>query len=85
VFEALVDRQDDHLAGAAQFPFHQHPAQVGLHAGVLTLVIGKDLLDGPGRAHDDFPLQNAGLRPRLRRLEIQCNSVGANGRSLSVI
>jgi len=51
VLEALIDRQDDHLAGAAELAFHQHPAEVALHAGIVALVIRQDLLNDSGRAH----------------------------------
>ena len=51
VLEALIDRQDDHLAGAAQLALHQNPAQIGLHARGVGLVVGKDLLDVSGDPH----------------------------------
>ena len=45
VLEALVDRQDHHLAGAAELALHQDAGEVGLGAGIVALVIGEDFCD----------------------------------------
>ena len=44
VLEALVDRQHDELAGAGQTAAHEEAVEVGLDAGALGAVPGKDLL-----------------------------------------
>ena len=38
VLEALIDRQDHHLAGAAEFAGGQDAGQVGLGTGIVALV-----------------------------------------------
>ena len=38
VLEALVNRQNDELAGAAEAPGHHHSREVGEHAGVLARI-----------------------------------------------
>jgi hypothetical protein len=51
VLKALVDRQDHHLARAAEAPVHQDAGQVGLGAGAIALVVIEDFLDGAGDLH----------------------------------
>ena len=51
MLEALIDRQDDQLARAAQLALHQDAVKIGLHAGIVGLVVAEDFLDGFGRAH----------------------------------
>ena len=48
VFEALVDRQDDELAGAAQLALHQDARKVALHRGAGGFVFVEDRFDGGG-------------------------------------
>ena len=55
VLEALIDRQDHHLAGAAQFAGGKDAGQVGLHPGRIALVPVQDLLHFLGDAHGDGP------------------------------
>jgi hypothetical protein len=54
VLEALVDRQDHHLAAAAELAVHQHAGEVRLGAGAIALVVVEDLLDGAGDLHGRF-------------------------------
>jgi hypothetical protein len=51
MLDALVDRQDHHLARAAQAAVHQDAGQLGLGAGAVALVVVEDLLDGAGDLH----------------------------------
>jgi hypothetical protein len=55
VLEALVDRQDDQLAGAAEPALHHDAGQIGLHAGIVGFVFGQDLFDDGGEAHRVTP------------------------------
>jgi hypothetical protein len=55
MFEALIDGQDDHLAGAAKTALHQHPRQIGLHAGRFAFVVGEDFLDDTAGFHLGVP------------------------------
>ena len=55
VLEALIDRQDHHLAGAAQLPGGQDAGEVGLHAGRIALIPVQDFLHFLGDAHVDGP------------------------------
>ena len=41
VLEALVDRQDHELAGAAEPALHQDAGEIRLGAGIVALVIGR--------------------------------------------
>ena len=50
MLEALVDRQDDQLAGAAEPAVGQQAGQVGQHARILALVIAQDLGDAGSKA-----------------------------------
>ena len=45
MLEALIDRQDHQLAGAAELALHQDAGEVGLGAGIVALVGGQDLPD----------------------------------------
>src|SRR3546814_7420536 len=36
MFEALVDRQDDHLASTTQTAMHQHARKLALHTGIRS-------------------------------------------------
>ena len=65
MFKALIHRQNDHLAGAAQTPLHKHPAQVGFDAGRFALVMGQDLLNCLGRAHDKRSFRVKSIFSRL--------------------
>ena len=55
VFEALVDGEDQELAGAAQFSFHQYPRQISLCAGIVAFVTGKNFFDFLTDAHVRIP------------------------------
>ena len=55
VLEALVDRQDDQPAGAAEPALHQDAGEVGLGPRAIALVIVEDLLDRPRDLHRQFP------------------------------
>jgi len=46
VLEALIDRQDHHLAGAGQPALHQDAGQVRLGPRVVALVVAQDRFDG---------------------------------------
>jgi hypothetical protein len=46
VLEALVDRQDHELAGAAERSVVEQSAQIRQHARLLVRVSGQDLVDG---------------------------------------
>ena len=61
MLEALVDRQDHQLAGAAEPALHQDARQVGLGARVVALVPGEDLADLRGELHDDLPAFSFGF------------------------
>src|SRR3954447_14512379 len=50
MLEALVDRQDDQLAGAAQAALHQDPGEVRLGPGIVRFVMSENGCDG-GRHH----------------------------------
>ena len=54
VLEALVDRQDHQLAGAAELAVHQDAGEVRLGAGIVAFVIGEDLLDLAVDLHRSF-------------------------------
>jgi hypothetical protein len=41
MLEALVDRQDDQLAGAAEPALHHDAGQIGLHAGLSDSYLDK--------------------------------------------
>ena len=60
VLEALVDRQDHQLAGAAEAAVVQHAREVGERAGVVARVPGQDLLDALGHDGDLRGLGKAG-------------------------
>src|SRR5207245_882697 len=51
VLEALVDRQDDQLAGAGEAAVHEQPVDVGERAGVVGGVPAEDLSDARGGVH----------------------------------
>ena len=51
MLKALIDRQDDQLAGAAQLTLHQDARQVGFGAGRIAFVIIEDALDALGDLH----------------------------------
>lgn len=55
VFEPLVNRQDDQLAGAGELAVHQDAGKVGLDAGVLTFVPGQNALDALRNLHCVIP------------------------------
>jgi hypothetical protein len=48
MFKALVHRQDDQLARAAQLALVEDAVKIGLNAGIVGLVIGEDFLDSLG-------------------------------------
>ncbi len=66
VLEALVDRQDHHLARAAQLAVHQDAGKVGLGAGAIALVVVEDLLDDAGDFHGGAPGRGS-YGPKRRR------------------
>ena len=51
VLEALVDRQDHHFTGAAEFAGHQHAREVGLGAGIVRLVPGENFFNFARQCH----------------------------------
>jgi len=51
MLEALVDGQDDELAGAAEASLHQDAGEIGLGPGIVALVIVEDRLDAFADAH----------------------------------
>ena len=51
VFEALIDGEDDHLAGSAEGALHEDAGEVRLGAGVVALVFVEDGLDGRRDLH----------------------------------
>ena len=51
VLEALVDRQDDQLAGAAQPALHQDAGEIGLGAGIVAFIFGEDVADDGREGH----------------------------------
>src|SRR3546814_20119538 len=57
MFEALIDRQDDHLASTTQTAMHQHARQLALHNGIIALILIEHGFDGwrPGLAFPSFP------------------------------
>ena len=55
VLEALIDRQDHDLAGAAELAGGQDAGEVRLHAGRVALVPVQDLLHFLSDAHVDGP------------------------------
>ena len=55
VLYPLVDRQDHHLAAAAQPSVHQHAGEVALCAGAIALVVVEDSLDGAADLHGRLP------------------------------
>ena len=54
MLEALVHRQDDHAAGAAEAPLHQEARQVRLRPRAVAFVPGEDLADLRGELHDGY-------------------------------
>src|SRR5260221_5148157 len=55
VLEALIQRQDDEVAGAAQAPLHQDAGEVGLGAGIVAFVMGQNLANARRHLHGIFP------------------------------
>ena len=51
MLEPLVDRQNDHLAGAAKPTLHQHAGKIALYAGAVRPVIVEDGLNLAGDFH----------------------------------
>ena len=51
VLEALIDRQDHQLAGAAKLAFHQNSGEVCFGTGIVAFVPIQDLLHSLGDAH----------------------------------
>ena len=51
VLEALVDRQDHHLAGAAEPAVHQDAGEVGLHARIGAFIFVENRFDGGRDGH----------------------------------
>ena len=51
MFETLVDRQDDQLAGAAQPTLHQDAGKIGLGPGIVRFIIGEDRFHGRSHGH----------------------------------
>ena len=45
MFEALVNRQDDHLARAAKFALHQDAVEIGFYARTVGLILFQDFFD----------------------------------------
>src|SRR3546814_14820213 len=41
MFEALIDRQDDHLASTTQTAMHQHARKLALHTGIIALILSR--------------------------------------------
>ncbi len=54
MLKALIDRQNDHLAGAAQLAVHQHLAQLAFNAWGFAFVFGEDFLDDACGFHRAF-------------------------------
>src|SRR3546814_3503476 len=46
MFEALIDRQDDHLASTTQTAMHQHARKLALHTGIIALILIENGFDG---------------------------------------
>jgi hypothetical protein len=51
MLEPLVDRQDQHLAGTAEFAGGQDAGEIGFHAGVIALIPVEDFFDLLSDAH----------------------------------
>ena len=51
MFEALVDRQDHHLAGTGELAGHQDAGDVRLCARRIAFVIGENFLNALGDFH----------------------------------
>ena len=64
VLEALVNRQDDELAGAGEAPRHHHPREVGKHAGVLAGIVTENFFDSLGHHVEASPLRRGSFLQR---------------------
>ncbi len=51
VLEALIDRQDDELAGAAEPTLQQYAREIGLGARAVAFVVVQDLIHGRAQGH----------------------------------
>src|SRR3546814_18959953 len=60
MFEALIDRQDDHLASTTQTAMHQHARKLALHTGITALILIENGFDGWRHGHA-FPSCTKGL------------------------
>jgi hypothetical protein len=57
VFEALVDRQDQQLAGAAEFPVGQYPRQISFCARIVAFISGENFFNFLTDTHIPIPLE----------------------------
>src|SRR3546814_14864716 len=64
VFEPLIDRQDDQLAGAAEPALHQDAGEVRLHPRIVAFVIVQNRLYG-GRQDRKSVVQGKSVSARL--------------------
>src|SRR5512134_2194196 len=55
MLEALVHRQNDHLAGTTETAFHQDAGQIALGPRIVALVVGEDLFDAARDLHCPGP------------------------------
>ena len=55
VLEALIDRQDEELAGAAELALHQDAGKVRLGAGIVAFVMRENGPDALGELHGKGP------------------------------
>src|SRR3546814_157104 len=68
MFEALIDRQDDHLASTTQTAMHQHARKLALHTGIIALILIENGFDGWRHGHA-FPSCTKGLTGRAGGLK----------------
>ena len=90
VLEALIDRQDDHLAGAAEPPLHQDAGEVRLHAGIGAFIFvdygfdcGRDGHAGSPKSVRAPPIAGAPARQMLDSIRLEADDFSRLGRGQS--
>src|SRR3546814_11933537 len=63
MFEALIDRQDDHLASTTQTAMHQHARKLALPTGIIALILIENGFGGWAHC-SSFPSIPNGLNGR---------------------
>src|SRR3546814_9614953 len=68
MFEALIDRHDDHLASTTHPAMHQHARNLALHTGMISLILIENCFGG-WRHGLAFPSCTKGLTGRAGGLK----------------